>query len=369
MKRFIFLCCFVSITLSYSYSIDFKKVEKHVANTPASKTKNTQILSAYLTGVFEQEEEKFAAIYFWVAKNIDYDVKNRYESPVYLTVQEITLEVMKSKKGVCQHYSELFNELSRLAGLTSYVVNGYGQEFGKVMNLAHAWNVIRVNGTYYLVDATWGAGHINQEGKYERDFSLKYFMVKPEDFIDDHISFDPMWQLLKRPLYFEEFENGLNYSISRPVFNYVDTISLYLSLSPIEQIKSRIRRIEQNGQANKLVKFELDYERQNLRILQFNEQVRLFNKANLYYNNGVTQLNEFNTLKRRKVQDGTISAAMLKEKLAEMEKSMLKAKELYNKVNTDNSQLQANLKKAKSNVLKFEHIIKQQKTWLSGLSD
>ncbi len=369
MKRFIFLCSIVSTTLFNSYSIDFKKIEQHVANTPASKTKNTQILSAYLTKAFDQEDEKFAAIYFWVAKNIDYDVKNRYESPVYRTVQEITLEVMKSKKGVCQHYSELFNELSCLAGLTSYVVNGYGKEFGKVMNLAHAWNVIRVNGTYYFVDATWGAGHINQEGKYERNFDLKYFMVKPKDFIDDHISFDPMWQLLKRPLYFEEFENGFDYNISRPVFNYVDTISMYFRLSQIEQIKSKIRRIEQNGHANELVRFELEYERQNLRILEFNEQVRLFNKANLYYNKGVTQLNEFNVLKRRKVQDGSISAAILKEKLAEMEKSMLKAKELYNKVKTDNSQLQANLKKAKSNVLKFEQIIKQQKTWLSGLSD
>ncbi|MCF6242976.1 MAG: hypothetical protein L3J74_16735, partial [Bacteroidales bacterium] len=73
--------------------------------------------------------------------------------------------------------------------------------------------------------------------------------------------------------------------------------------------------------------------------------------------------------KRRKIQDGSISVAMLQEKLAEMEKSMLKVKEYYNKVDTDNHQLNANLKKAKTNVLKFENIIKQQKAWLSGLSD
>lgn len=360
---------FLSIPLFYSYSIDFKKIEKHVANTPISKTKNTRVLSAYLTNAFEQEDEKFAAVYFWVAKNIYYDVKSRYESPVYKTVEEITDEVMKKKKGVCQHYSELFNELSRLAGLTSYVVNGYGKEFGKVMDLAHAWNVIRVNGTYYFVDATWGAGHINQKGKYEQNFSLSYFMVKPDVFIQDHISFDPMWQLLKRPLYFEEFENGINHAISRPIFNYVDTINSYLSLSPIEQVKSTIRRIEQNGKANKLVKFELAYKRENLRILEFNEQVRLFNMANLFYNKGVAQLNEFNDLKRQKIRDGSVRKNVLKEKLTEMEKNMLKAKELYNRVKTQNHQLKENLKKAKSNVQKFEIIIKQQKTWLSGLSD
>ncbi|MCF6241740.1 MAG: hypothetical protein L3J74_10390, partial [Bacteroidales bacterium] len=259
MKRNIFIVYLTVLSSCFVYSIDFEKIERYVDKTPVSKTKSTRDLSNYLTKPFDHENEKFAAIYFWVAKNIDYDVKSRYETPLYSTVEEIVHEVMRKKKGVCQHYSELFNELSKLAGLTSYVVNGYGKEFGKVMNLAHAWNVIRVNGAYYFVDATWGAGHINQEGKYERNFSLEYFMVKPEVFIDDHISFDPMWQLLKRPLYFEEFENGFDYTVKRPIFNYVDTIEQYFLLSPIEQIKSKIRRIEQNGQANRLVKFELDY--------------------------------------------------------------------------------------------------------------
>jgi hypothetical protein len=368
MKRYLIL----SFLIAYSfliYAIDFKKIEKHVDNTPVSKTKNTIVLSEYLTADFQQDDEKFAAIYFWIAKNIDYDVKSRYETTVYKNVDEIVVEVMKKKKGVCQHFSELFNELSKLAGLESYVVNGYGKEYGKVMNLAHAWNVVKVEGEFYFVDATWGAGHINPEGKYERDFSLEYFMVTPEKFIDDHISFDPMWQLLRRPLFFEEFEYGINYNISRPDFNFKDSIKYYFTLSLIDRIKSKIRRIEQNGQANKLVKFELDYEWEYLRILEFNEQVRLFNNANEYYNKGVTQLNEFNSLKRRKVNDGSVSVKKLGEKLAEMEKNLSKAKELYSKVDTENIGLKANLKKAKTNVLKFDNIIKQQKAWLSGLSD
>ena len=368
MKLYLILYFLIAYS-SLIYAIDFERIEKYVDNTPVSKTKNTKVLSEYLTANFQQDDEKFAAIYFWIAKNIDYDVKSRYDAPVYRSVAEITAEVMRRKKGVCQHYSELFNELSDLAGLESYVVNGYGKEYGKVMNLAHAWNVIKVEGEFYFVDATWGSGHINPEGKYVRDFSLEYFMVTPEKFIDDHISFDPMWQLLKRPLFFEEFEYGINYNTSRPEFNFKDSINYYFTLSPIAQIKSKIRRIEQNGQANKLVEFELDYERGNLRILEFNEQVRLFNNANEYYNKGVTQLNEFNNLKRRKVNDGSVSAKRLREKLAEMEENMLKAKELYSKVDTKNTQLKANLKKAKTNVLKFENIIKQQKAWLSGLSD
>lgn len=359
------------ILLVYSslvYAIDFKKIEKHVENTPVSKTKNINLLSEYLTSGFQFEDEKFAAIYFWIAKNIDYDVNSRYKSPVYKTVSYIVYEIMKKRKGVCQHYSELFAELSKLAGLESYVVNGYGKENGKIMDLAHAWNVIKVEGEFYFVDVTWGAGHINSEGKYVRDFSLSYFMVAPEKFIDEHIPFDPMWQLLKRPLFYEEFDEGINYSVSRAEFNFKDSISYYIALPKLAQLKCKIRRMEQNGRANELVKFALQYERENLRIYEYNQQVRLFNNANEYYNKAVAQLNEFNVLKRNKISGKSISVSRLNEKIAEIEENVLKAKELYERADSENAQLRANLKKAKANVKEFENIIRQQKLWLSGLS-
>ena len=353
----------------YIHAIDFKKIEKHVDNTPASKTKNTKDLSEYLTREFVNDDEKYAAIYFWVAKNIDYDVRSRYATPVYHNIREIIDEVMRRKKGVCQHYSELFNELCRLSGLKSFVVNGYGKEYGKVMNLAHAWNVIIIEGEYYFVDATWGAGHINAEGKYERDFSLEYFMVKPEKFIDDHISFDPMWQLLKRPLYFQEFETGIDNRIVRPEFHFKDSIDNYLRQSPIEQLRSSIRRIENNGIANKLVKFELDYLRNNLKILEFNEAVGWFNQGNTYYNKAVSMLNEFYELKRKKIRESSISLAALKKKMSEIEKNLAQAELNYNKVQTENTELKQNLKKAFTNIKKFKSIIAQQQEWLSGLTD
>ena len=369
MRYILILFCFGFSGVFNIYSIDFKKIEKHVDNTPVSKTKNTKDLSKYLTGKFKNNDEKYAAIYFWVAKNIDYDVKNRYASPVYKSISEIVNEVMRRKKGVCQHYSELFNELCRLSGLSSFVVRGYGKDFGKVMDLAHAWNVIIIDGEYYFVDATWGAGHINAEGKYERDFSLEYFMVKPEKFIDDHISFDPMWQLLKRPLYFQEFEKGIDNRIVRPEFHFKDSIENYLRQSPIDQLKNSIRRIENNGTANKLVKFELKYRKNNLKILEFNEAVGLFNQGNAYYNKGVSMLNEFYELKRKKIKKNSISIAALKKKMIEIEKNITQAELYYNKVQTENTELKQNLKKAFTNIKKFKNIIDQQKEWLSGLTD
>ena len=368
MKKITFLTIMLVYLLNVQ-AIDFKKIEEHVDKTPVSKTHDVKLLSDYLTHKFKRQDEKFAAIYFWIAKNIDYDVKNRYSNPVYKDIKEIIAEVMKSKKGVCQHYSELFHELSRLAGLTSFVVNGYGKEFGKVMNLAHAWNVVRVDGNYYLIDATWGAGHINPQGKYVRDFSLEYFMVKPKDFINDHISFDPMWQLLERPLFYEEFENGINYQRSRPKFHYADTIAHYSKQAKIQQVKSTIRRIEQNGKANALVKFELDFQKETLRILEYNKEVENFNKANLHYNTAVTQLNEFYELKRKKIHDNSISLKQLNDKLSEIETNLFKAKNLYKSTNAVNNALSGNLKKAQANVLKFEKIVKQQKTWLNGLAN
>jgi len=120
-KKLIFI---FSLLISQNlFSIDFKKIEEHVNSTPYSSTKSTVELSKYLTGIFEQDDEKFAAIYFWIGKNIRYDVSQMNSGRKYFSTKELINEILSHKKGVCQHYSELFHELSRLAFCTIFTAN------------------------------------------------------------------------------------------------------------------------------------------------------------------------------------------------------------------------------------------------------
>ena len=44
---------------------------------------------------------------------------------------------------------------------------------GLSRNEAHSWNIVKLNGKYYNIDATWDAG------KYP---TYKYFLVPPSEF-------------------------------------------------------------------------------------------------------------------------------------------------------------------------------------------
>ncbi len=355
------------IFLLFPYSIhlcaiDFKKIEEHVNNTPYESTKSTRALSTYLTNTFKNEDEKFAAIYFWVGKNIKYDVKQMYKSRKYFSTKELVDEVLKYKKGVCQHYSELFNELSLLAGLKSYVLTGYGKEHGKVMNLAHAWNAIKIGNNWHFVDVTWGSGYI-QNNQFKQDFKIKYFMVTPEKFINDHIPFDPMWQLLPYPIKYEEFDNDQKESINQKEFFYTDTINHFVHLSEIQQIQAKIRRINSNGRKNSLIINELKQEKSYLKILYKNKAINNLNSGNYNYNEALRQFEKYYEAYKKTESSKTYLLAELKA----IEKKLDSAKKYYSQVKTSDREINTKLHEAKTALKNFEHIVEGQKKKLKKL--
>ncbi|RLD79221.1 MAG: hypothetical protein DRJ10_09165 [Bacteroidetes bacterium] len=349
----------IIILLSYSihlHAIDFKKIEEHVNNTPYKSTTSTLALSAYLTNSFENEDEKFAAIYFWVGKNIKYDVKQMTKSRKYFSTKELINEVLKDKKGVCQHYSELFNELSLLAGLKSYVLTGYGKEHGKVMNLAHAWNAIKLDSKWYFIDVTWGAGYL-QNNQFKKDFKIKYFMVTPEKFIQDHIPFDPMWQLLPYPIKYEEFDKDIKNSIALKEFFYTDTINHFVQLSEIQQYQAKIRRINSNGRKNNLIINELKQEKSYLKILYKNKAINNLNSGNYHYNEALRQFEKYYEAYKKTESSKTYLLAELKA----IEKKLDSAKKYYSQVKTSDREINTKLHEAKTALKNFEQIIEGQK--------
>jgi len=347
MKQIILLLLSVFFIQTSIFSIDFEKIEKHVKNTPTSVTKSMQELSKYLVKPFKNENEKFAAIYFWVAKNITYAVELKNAGIKYRNNNELLNYVLKNKRGVCQHYSELFTELSRLAGLESYVIDGYGKEFGKVMKLAHAWNAIRIKKEWYFIDATWGAGYLHNN-KFKQEFDLKYFMVKPDVSIKDHIAFDPMWQLLEKPLKYEEFNTGKLNNKSKKKFNFNDTIKNHLALNLKQQVRNEIRRVSNNGVKNRLVQNKLLESKAYLSYLMQKTEINKINDAVKYFNSGIDKFNSFSKLLNKKNKGQNVSYSQLINLLTSSEKDVKKSKEIYLKVNSDNK----NVMKAKKQALK-----------------
>ena len=191
-------------------SYNYDKIDAHALAAPASAEQSVESLAAYLIEPAANEQEKARAIFRWICQNIDYDLGSYFAGRLSSTKSE---DVLKSRSSVCSGYSDLFSALAGEAGLEAVEIRGYGkgysyrpgQKFSGPFN--HAWNAVKINGSWRLMDSTWGAGYMGRDGKYHRWFDDHYFMTPPDQFIFDHLPEEERWQLLDRPLSKTEFED------------------------------------------------------------------------------------------------------------------------------------------------------------------
>ena len=195
---------------SYSESYNYEKIDAHALAAPASAEQSVESLAAYLIKPAANEQDKARAIFRWICQNIDYDLGSYFTGRLSSTKSE---DVLKSRSSVCSGYSDLFSALAGEAELEAVEIRGYGkgysyrpgQKFSGPYN--HAWNAVKINGSWHLMDPTWGAGYLGRDGEYHRWFDDHYFMTPPDRFIFDHLPEEESWQLLERPLSQAEFED------------------------------------------------------------------------------------------------------------------------------------------------------------------
>lgn len=196
-----------------SFSQDILK-SKTLAIVDTSKTK------------LEQAHE----IYNWITHHISYDV-DAYLKGDYSYKSPIT--ILTKKKGICEDYSVLFNEMCYNAGIESYTVVGYvlspdlfkGDGFYRAN---HSWNVVHIDSMWYLTDLTWGSGYlkhvptafdqikyrflktpiVNRKWAFVKSPEEKYFNPIESTFERTHLPLDPKWQLRSRPFIIQGFEDN-----------------------------------------------------------------------------------------------------------------------------------------------------------------
>lgn len=200
---------------------DYEKIDLYALNTPPSAEASVESLASYLAAPARNEREKARSIFRWITKNIDYNVAGYFNGSYGAANAS---DLLKTRKSVCDGYSDLFELLAREVGLEAVSIAGYGKGYGYTPgeNISeqsnHAWNAIKVNGSWYLVDCTWGAGYIDEDKKYVREFDDHYFMTPPAQFVYDHFPDESRWQLTDKPITKSEFER-LVY-VKSGFFNY-----------------------------------------------------------------------------------------------------------------------------------------------------
>ncbi len=208
-------------------SIKFAKIEKEVSKIVEH---NVDVLSKKVTANLTNDLQKVWAIYCWTAKNIKYDIEklkndggypNTFSGSSYdwdthiwqidssATYRNIANQVALDRMGICMGYAALFKALCDNNKIRCYFVTGFSKPKGCRSDKAdHAWNAVEIDNKWYLVDATWGAGFVDDLDKpthFEKSFSKKYFLTDPEIFINDHFPSESKWTLLSSPPTFSQF--------------------------------------------------------------------------------------------------------------------------------------------------------------------
>ena len=156
---------------SYLVEVDYfvSDINQRKEMQKAIKSKAKSILGS-LEGKYSSSLELLYQINHYICDTVAYDdsvIENRISKTTSRTAYGPLLE----GKGVCSAYSRAFQLLMTMSDMTCFVDGGAVPE-GK-----HAWNIVKTQDGYYMVDSTWNDGGENI-----------YLMVPEDIYSADHRS-------------------------------------------------------------------------------------------------------------------------------------------------------------------------------------
>jgi Transglutaminase-like superfamily len=209
---------------------DYSKVDELVKNFPmkVNALADLRVMARELNRQLKTDEEKARAAFYWITHNIGYDCDG-YRDGTGIHEAE---DVVKVKRAVCSGYANVFKFLCDEFKVPCEIVEGFAIGIGvnKVqedsLESNHAWNVVKINGNWKLIDATWAAGSANRDcSKQYREFNEFYFFARPDSFILKHFPDSAKWQLLDKPLTAAEYVALVQTDRGRnQLFSTMDTV-------------------------------------------------------------------------------------------------------------------------------------------------
>lgn len=211
-----------SETLNANYTSVDTKVRDYGAKYNSSNELAEQILKD-----FTLKKERIRALYTWICLNIHYDMdaltnkqteisfsytsKADFNSKIEAVNSNIITTTLQSKKAICEGYALTFKRVSEYLGIPCVLIGGFTK--GKASDINnptltenHAWNAVKIDKKWYLIDTTWGAGYFNGN-RWVSQFDDFYFFTDPKQFALTHYPTEKEWLLREDNLTKKQFYN------------------------------------------------------------------------------------------------------------------------------------------------------------------
>lgn len=158
----------LELYINYSYSKD-KMIEMKEAVDKKAKEIIAKVIKPGMN-----DFEKELALHDYVINNAKYNTDYE-ENKILPEHQHTAYGVLIEGKGVCSSYAMAMHKLLDMVGIENYYITGTGN------GQPHAWNIVKIQGNYYHLDATW-----NDTIYGEGNISHKYFNLTDSQFSEDH---------------------------------------------------------------------------------------------------------------------------------------------------------------------------------------
>ena len=136
----------ILVLIVFAYNFVRKPKAPYLSNGGATlwDTQTEDLADEICTGC-ETDEEKVQAIYQWIIHNFDYD----YDYRAFIQYFNVR-KTLRTHKGVCYDFSNLFAALCRSQNIPCYVVDGISYETAA----QHTWSRVYYNNSWWDVDVT-----------------------------------------------------------------------------------------------------------------------------------------------------------------------------------------------------------------------
>lgn len=163
---------------AYGDGYNVTKVRMKYPYEETEKNRRQEEINKVIEGIKEGlpnsagDYEKVRYIYDTIVKTTAYE-RNAEDQNIY--------SALVLKKSVCAGYAKTVQLLLKEIGIeTSYVLGTIPKQG------PHAWNIIKVNGGYYYLDATWGEFDIEDDSEPEKNIRYDYFCVNTQELLNTH---------------------------------------------------------------------------------------------------------------------------------------------------------------------------------------
>lgn len=154
--------------------IEVMPTYRHTKAQEAIVTQKIDDISKKIMKATMSDVEKLKAIYDYIALESTY-TENTTNSPY----SPYTL--LTEKGGVCQAYALVAYRLLEKAGFENYFITG------EANGIAHAWNLVQLDGAWYHFDTTWADPVFADTSFVYSDYvTYNYFLVSQQSILKDH---------------------------------------------------------------------------------------------------------------------------------------------------------------------------------------